>query len=354
MRIFHVSHQHLKYLGARNYFLPVRINNGFIRNNHDVFWLSDRDLARCSSIFHTRKMGIGATNRKFLEVCRNFKPDLIALCSAEAIKPETLIEAGHILPNVAIFQYYIDPLFDSSNFRNARSKAEVVDWSFVTTGGPVLSRIAGSRSRVAFVPNPVDPSMDIHRCHERTDQPYDVFFAGHMSKWQHPDDLRGRAPELIRKRLPQARCAIYGQGLGESLYGADFMQALGQAKIGLNFSQRNREAKSGPGGELYLYSSDRIGLFQGNGLLVFSTHSFSLSELYGKDTIVEVETADEFIDALRFYLDNDAERQRVAKAGYELGHREFNERLVSQYMVEAALGLPFSHTYRWPIDTFGK
>lgn len=354
MKILHASHTHLKSLGARNYFLPVRINNGFIRNNHEVYWFSDRDVARYSSWLHSRKTGVGACNRKFLEVCHNFRPDVIALSSADILHPETLAEARTILPNVAIFQYYIDPLFDASNFRNAGSKAEVVDRSFVTTAGPVLERIAGTRSRVAFIPNPVDASIDIHRCHERTDQLHDVFFAGHISKWLHPDDLRGRAYELIQERLPQARAAFYGHGPNKSLFGAAFMHALGQARIGLNFSQRNAEARSGPGGELYLYSSDRIGLYQGNGLLVFTTRSFSLSELYGGDTIVEVEGADEFIDMLRYYLEHDDERRKVAQAGYELGHREFNERLVSQYMIEATLGLPFSHPYRWPTESYGR
>jgi tagatose-1,6-bisphosphate aldolase non-catalytic subunit AgaZ/GatZ len=87
---------------------------------------------------------------------------------------------------------------------------------------------------------------------------------------------------------------------------------------------------------------------------VFTTRSFNLSDLYGADTIVEVEGADDFIDRLRYYLENEAERQRVARAGYELGHREFNERLVSQYMIETTLGLPFSHAYRWPKESFGK
>ncbi len=354
MRILHASHTHMKSLGARNYFLPVRINNGFIRNNHEVYWFSDRDMARYSSLFGSRKTGVGACNKKFLEVCRNFEPELIALCSADIIRPETLVEARRILPNVAIFQYYIDPLFIPENDRNVRSKAGVVDWTFVTTAGPVLQRIAGSGSRVAFIPNPVDSSIDVHRCHERTDQAFDVFFAGHMSGWSDPEDLRGRAPLLIQERLPEVRCSTHGLGIGKPLYGAAFMRALGEAKIGLNFSQRTPEAKSGPGGELYLYSSDRIGLYQGNGLLVFSTRAFSLGELYGPDTLVEVEGSDDFIEKLRFYLGNDVERQKVATTGYELAHREFNERLVAGYMVEATLGLPFTHTYRWPTESYGR
>lgn len=55
MRILHVSHQQMKHLGARNYFLPVRINNGFIRNNHDVYWFSDRDVARHYSLLRTQR-----------------------------------------------------------------------------------------------------------------------------------------------------------------------------------------------------------------------------------------------------------------------------------------------------------
>lgn len=354
MRILHVSHQHLKYLGARNYFFPVRINNGFIRNNHEVFWFSDRDVARCSNPLGSRKFGVGASNRKLLDVCRNFRPDVIALSSADIIKAETLAEARRLLPNVAIFQYYIDALFIADNVRDAQSKADVVDWTFATTAGPMLSRIAGSRSKVAFVPNPVDSSIDVHRCHEHSDQPFDVFTAGHMPSWVDPDDLRSRAYDLIRQRLPDVRCAVYGHGPGSSLYGAAFMEALGRAKIGLNFSQRTTDARSGPGGELYLYSSDRIGLYLGNGLLVFSTSPFELTKLYGEDAIVEVSYEDDFIDKLDYFVRNDTARQKVARAGYELAHREFNERLVSQYMVETTMGIPHSHAYRWPLEHYAR
>ncbi len=354
MKILHVSHQQMKHLGARNYFLPVRINNGFIRNNHDVYWFSDRDVARCSSWLHTRNTGVAACNRKFLQVCRNFEPDIIALCSADVLAPATIAEARRILPNVAVFQYYIDPLFLEANLRNALSKADVVDWTFATTGGAVLSKVAGARSRVAFIPNPVDSSIDVHACHARVDQRHDVFFAGHVqSEWLGPEDLRVRALSLIKQHLPAARCAFYGHTPKDYLFGAEFMRALGDAKIGLNFSHRHRDAQPGPGGELYLYSSDRIGLYQGNGLLVFADRAFNLTDLYG-DAIVEVDGATEFIDKLRFYLANDGERQRVARAGYELGHREFNERLVAQYMIEATLGQSHSYPYVWPRESFSR
>jgi len=351
MRILHASHTHMKSLGARNYFLPVRINNGFIRNGHEVFWFSDRDMARYAAPFNSRRFGVGAANKKFLQVCRNFQPDVIALCSQDILQPETLLEARKILPNVAIFQYYIDPLFIEHNLRGARAKAEVLDWTFVTTGGSVLRKVAGKASRVAFIPNPVDSSIDVHKCHEQDDLEYDVFFAGGVSKNVDFEGLRVKAPELISDRLPETRCGFFGHSGFPSLFGADFMDALGKAKIGLNFSRSIPGTASGEGGGLYLYSSDRIGLYMGNGMLVFSEKQFSLGELYGEG-IVEVDGEDEFVEKLGYYLENDAERRRLAKLGYELAHEEFNECLVAQYMLERVMQEPLTHDYRWPVDSF--
>ncbi|MDH5515513.1 MAG: glycosyltransferase [Gammaproteobacteria bacterium] len=354
MKILHASHTHMKTLGARNYLLPVRINNGFIRNNHEVFWFSDRDVARYSSFLGSRKTGVRSCNRKFLEVCRNFEPDVIALCSADIISPDTLAVARRLLPNVAIFQYYIDPLFIKENDQNVRSKVEVVDYTFVTTAGEVLRRVAGSHSKAAFIPNPVDASIDTQRCHERSDQAFDVFFAGHRSPWSDPDDLRLRFPQILQAQLPGVRVSAHGLGFGESLYGAAFMHALGDARIGLNFSQRTSQAVPGPGGELYFYSSDRVGLFLGNGLLVFSTGEFNLAGLYGEDALVEVSGADDFIDKLRFYTEHDDERMVIARTGYQRAHDEFNERLVAQFMLEATLEQPLSHAYQWPTESYRR
>lgn len=353
MKILHASHQQYKYLGARNYLLPVRINNGFVRNLHEVYWFSDRDVARASSWFHTRGTGVGACNKKFIQACKNFQPDLIALSNADILTPETLLEVRRFLPNVAIFQYFIDTLAIERNLHNVQVKKDVVDKTFVTTAGPTLARLAGKRSSVSFIPNPVDPSIDIYRCHERDDLPTDIFFAGHIGNdWQHGGDLRERANEIIQRNFPGTRCAFHSQNAQGYLYGADFMRAVGNARIGLNFSQRHRNTTPGPGGDLYLYSSDRIGIYQGNGLLLFCTRPFSLSELYGSNTLVEVDDEADFIEKLRYYLNHDNERKRIAKAGYELGHAEFNERLVSQFMVESTLNLPFSHDYVWPTTNY--
>jgi hypothetical protein len=353
MKILHVSHQQYKYLGARNYLYPVRINNGFVRNGHEVYWFSDRDVARASSWLHSRSTGKGPCNKKFLQACRNFQPDLIAMQNADILTPETIAEARRILPNAAVFQYFIDTLSLDRNVRNIRRKADVVDMSFVTTAGDVLQRVSAGRKNTAFVPNPVDASIDRARCHERQDLEYDVFFAGHIGdEWQSTSSLRNRAWSILSTRMSDIACAFHSQDVHGYLYGADLIDKMTRARIGLNFSQQHRDARPGNGSELYFYSSDRIGLFQGNGLLVFSPADFDLAELYGDDTLVEVANEDDFVEKLTFYLANDDQRRRVARAGYERSHAEFNERLVARYMIEATLETPFSHPYAWPTERY--
>lgn len=353
VRILQVANRHDRQPGLKDYALQMKVCNGFVRNGHDVVFFSDRDVARCSNPLRTRKLGVGAANRRLVEAALDFEPDLVAFCQADVIHPETFAEIRARLPHVRILHYFIEPLFIEDVREKVLRYAPVVDRTFLTTAGDVLARLAAGRSPMQFMPNPVDPSTDDQRCHERSDQAHDVFFAGARPPWIDPEDLRNTAPDLIRERLPKLRCAFHGPGLGEAVWGAAFKRAVGNARIGLNFSQRPPGSRPGNGGELYMYSSDRIGLYLGNGLLVFATAPFSLGELYGPDALVEVDGPDDLIEKLAFYADHDAERRRVARIGYERAHAEFNERLVAQYLVEATLGEKYSHAYAWPTKAYG-
>jgi len=353
VRIVHVANRNDRMPGLRDYALQMKVFNGLVRNGHDVVFFSDRDVARGSTPFGSHKLGVGRANRKLLEACLHFEPDLVTLCQADIVRPETLAEVRIRLPDVRMLQIGIDPLFIADNRRKLLRYAPVVDRTFVTTGGDVLRDLARGRSRAQFMPNPVDPSTDDQRAHENADPPYDVFFAGAVSPWADPDDLRAVAPKLIRERLPDLRCAFHGPGMGAPLWGAAFKRMLGSAKIGLNFSQRPPGSRPGNGGDLYLYSSDRIGQYLGNGLLVVSSAPFGLSELYGPGALVEVDGPDDLVEKLAYFAGHDAERRRIARAGYALAHAEFNERVVARYLVEATMGESYSRTYAWPTQAYG-
>lgn len=348
LRIVHIANRQEKYIGMRDYATPVKINNGFVREGHCVRFFSDREVARAHAPFRNRKLGTGAANKQLRVLCRNFEPDVIALCQADVIHPETLTEIRSFLPDVAILNYELDPLCLEHNRNRIRRFGEVADHAFTTTGGSYLSQVAGRRAPVSCIPNPVDPSIETHRCHERDDLPTDVFLAGNRAPWNDPQSLRRLAPDIVANRLSDLKCEVFGSPEQPRIWGTEYVRAVGRAKIGLNFSNHTPGLQRGDGGPLYLYSSDRIGQLLGNGLLVISEALAQLSDMYGKDALVEVEDADELVDRIRYYARNNTERRKIAEQGYQVAHTEFNERLVARFMLEKTLGKSLSHPYRWP------
>jgi hypothetical protein len=350
MRIVHVANANHNYLGLRTYGMASKLQNGFVRNGHEVYFFSDREIARASNPFGTRKLGVNACNRKLIQVCHNFEPEVLALAHADIIKPETILKIREILPDLIVFQYNVDGLFIPSNVNNLLSKSDCVDHTFVTTAGSCLKIVAGTNSGVSFFPNAVDSSIDACRNHEKDDLETDVFFAGSTNQWADADDLRLIAPSLIHKNYPQLKCEFYGNK--NKIFGAEFRKALCRTRIGLSFSLRPTDVEFGENSPLYLYSSDRIGLYMGNGLLTFTSKVSNLSDLYGNEHIVEVENSDDLLEKINHYTSNDDERKLIAKNGYDFVHRECNERLVAQYMIEAASKSDFTHDYVWPTESF--
>lgn len=348
MKILHVANRaEQRFWGGRYYSLQYKINNGFVRNGHNVYWFSDRDTAKTASIIPARSFGAKKCNKKFIELCRNFKPDVIALSHADIIYPETVAQIKAELQGVRIFQYNIDGLYTESNIDKILKKAGVVDHTFMTTAGSALKQVSSSCNPASFIPNPVDASIDVHRNWEKTVFDHDLFFIAARSKWIDPQSMRALALDKLPGDLPDARVFI-----SAGLWGDAFVSEIGRARMALNFNQFPSGQVVGPGGNLYMCTSDRISLCLGNGLLTFTDRKNSLAELYGEDTLVEVSSYDEFRDKVTYYLANDSERTRIARRGHEVAHSEFNEKLVVNYMLETVLGADFTHDYRWPTEKY--
>ena len=82
MRVMFAGGNQMKYAARRYYDYANKLANGFVRNNHTVIRFLDRDVSRLSNVFKSRKLGIGAANRKFLAQVAEFEPDPAASASA--------------------------------------------------------------------------------------------------------------------------------------------------------------------------------------------------------------------------------------------------------------------------------
>ena len=305
-RILHVASRAERYLGARYYGIPYKINNGLIRAGHYVYWFSDRDMARYLAPIPSRKLGRGKCNKAFVEFCRNMKPEVLVLCHADIIRAETLLEVKKFLPDLRILQYNVDGLHIEANVEAILSRADIVDATFVTTGGSILSSVAGEKSYAAFMPNPVDPSIDLGEAHTHRDLPTDVFFAGGLAKWSEQTDLRALSIRQLRERLPDRKMLF-----SRWLWGTEFMETLSQSKIGLCFSHRSPDTYQGDGGTLYHYCSDRVGQYMENGVLTFVNKLNDLNSLYGDDAVVTIDTFDDLIEKVEYFLNNEDHHAKV-------------------------------------------
>jgi hypothetical protein len=342
-RIVHAANFSRKAKGAFQHSVEHKISNGLIRNGHAVYNFSDRDVARSGTLLGHRAFGGRAANRAFAEFCRSIEPELILLGHANTLSAETLAELRRALPDLRILQYNVDPLFEAENVAAILSKIDVVDATLITSAGEALRSFYKPGRVVGFMPNPVDPSIETGRCHERAELPFDLFYAcGNQSD---PRFVAGRdwtSRDLIAKlhdALPRLRMLTPGVDGAPQLAGAKYQRALESCAIGLNVSKRN---------DIFLYSSDRLAQLAGNGLAVLIDRAAGYRSIFGEDEFVYFSTIDELLDKISKLSGDQPYRQRIAAAGWARYHALFNERAVAQYLFDVAFGRCDPQALTWP------
>ncbi|HXT06217.1 MAG TPA: glycosyltransferase [Roseiarcus sp.] len=349
MRILVVGNAGEREPGRRYYSVERKLANGFARNGHSVLFFSDRDVARAGTIFRSSRAGRPVANAKFLEAVANYAPQAIVFAHACLISTDTLAQAKAARSRPRLAQVCVDPLFRKLNVEFLTDRARVTDATFVTTGGAALKRFSSPSNVSAFIPNPVDASVEEARNFERDDLGFDVFFAANAGG-DRIDDARRATPRLMAA-TPGLACSFHGFDGAPGLYGAAYFERLAQARMGLNLNSDRAEtaAVRAPAEELYLYSSDRIAQLLGCGLLTMSFRVNAMMELFeeGREMAFADDPEGMREAALRFKRD-EAERRRIAEAGWRKAHAAFNERWVAAFIEEALFRRPWSRVYAWP------
>lgn len=349
MKILHIANSESRYLGLRYYGFPRKIHNGLVRNGHCVELFCDRDAARAGNLFGSRKLGVRKANKALVDTVENFGPELILLSHADIISERTLLDIRATCPAVPIAQYNVDPLFMKEIAAKVLSKNRAIDVNFMTTAGPTLAQVAPPGGFACYIPNPVDASIETAQAFANDDMRYEIFFAfGDMA--EEPD--RYAITAAIAKQLPDVRQGIFEHKKGQGLFGSQYVSTLARSRIGLNLSRGMLHSRTLSAQDLYLYSSDRISHYMGNGLLTLTHRKFALSELFADNELVIYDNTADLLVKIRHFLANDNELRAVAKAGWSRYHSVFNERLVAKYMVEVATGERLSESYAWPTDRF--
>jgi len=322
---------------ASFYMIMQKLVHGFARAGHAVQVFNDREVARAANIFRARKLGVRTANRRLLRACVNFRPDLVLLGHCEMIGNDTVAAIRRAVPDARIVYRNVDPLHDPRNRARIARRAPAVDAVFLTTAGEAAAAFADSGTPIHFMPNPVDPAVETLRAFARGDQAHDLFFA--ISAVIDARDPRLAMANRLETALPEVAFDFRGMKGRPSQRGAAYFDLLAEARMGLSFSRVN---------DHYLYSSDRMAQYLGNGLLTFVDRATGFGELFAADELGLYGDFDELVDKIRHFRANDGERRRVAERGWRKAHAMFDPLRVVRYIEEVTFAKNFSSDYEWP------
>lgn len=338
MRVLNVGNFYYARQAQLFYVMCRKLSNGFVSNGHNVYNFDDRMMARVANIIPSRSLGKRRVNEAFFSCCLHFQPDLIVLNFADLITPQTLQKVRDKFPDIRIANVFLDPLDGQRNRRRVAVYQKVVDVSFVTTAGAAFAKLQEQVPNLYFIPNAVDKRVENENIFAKTDQPHDVFFS--VGSYKGSPERVDKALELARW-VPHANYNYFGFGGIPSIWGMRYFSEMASARIGLNFSRFE---------DHYLYTSDRLAHYMGNGLLTVLDRASGLERFFNDEEAVFFSSIEELAEKVEYFLAHDALRQKLAQAGHDKIHALHNVELVCQYIMERSFDKPLSQSYEWPTE----
>ena len=342
-KIMHITNFNDRFDGRLHYNTGRRLNNGFIRNNHNVLTLSDRDIVHNNKNFKDFS-GFNTLQSKIVKTYDNFKPDLVVLGHADRVSKNTLNILKTKNKDLKICQWFLDPLSKHGpdheyNKKRVLDKKEFIDATFLTTDPKSLNfKIPNSH----FIPNPCDHTFETLSNFNKSCN-YDVFFA--LSHGVHRGKLKtGKSDDreifinkLINKN-PNITFDVYGMNSVQPVWGSQFIEKISNSYMGLNLSR---------GEPIKYYSSDRITQLIGNGLLTFIDEKTYLSDFFSDNEVIFYKSLSDLSYKLNKYKKDEKTGRKIAKMGKQKYFKYFNSNIVSDFIVNKTLELKFKKKVIW-------
>ncbi len=323
-----------------NISIGKKFTNGFIRNNHDVLEISDRDFVK-----QNRTLNLSNSYKVFQEYLigsiKNYNPNIIFFGHSDNIDVDTLKEIKNLNNEIVISQWNEDPMMKSLNdsilnINKLLKYNDYVDANFITTDPKVVKERNKSIKNLNFFFIPVDKNIETYNVYNMKPQ-NDIFYA--MSHGVNRATLkRGKFDERVlfldklTKKINSIKYDFYGYKNREPVWGNNFYKALTNSKMGLNLSRGNPTK---------YYTSNRIASLIGNGLLTFVDKKTKLNEIFNNNEVVFYENIEDLSSKIKFYLKNERIRRNIAKRGKKKYFKLFNEKRISDYLIKRSLGKKF-------------
>ena len=331
LKILHIANFNELSDGRLFYSFSNKLNNGFLKEGHIVQTISDRLFLKYNKSFLRPYRDTKNLSLKILNTIKNFSPDLLILGHVSNIEKNVFDYCKS--KNIKIANWFIDSV--SNEFLKGDKKKQFnnlitnVDKCFITSSPEIFNKKKYFK-KIKFIPNPVDSSIDQFRNYENLNLENDVFLAiSHgqnraILKKNKQDDRENYLNQIINE-LSEFKFTSFGFNNIEPIWGSNYFFHLTKSKLALNIS-RGKYQK--------LYSSDRISSLMGNGLLVFLDKKTGLQKMIkDKKEAIYFNNKKELINKIKYYLNNDRERIKIAKKGCLNYHKKFANTNVVKFIL---------------------
>jgi len=300
---------------------------GFIRLGHDVhqfdyggaFW----QIAPIMSKIISRQWCKNKVDELLALQIRNYNPDIIHISFANFLDVNTIELIRQAAPNAFLFGLDGDPYPELQ--KNRVPIGSKLDLMLATNNGKWLDEYRKTGVRAAFMPNPCDP--DIEYRYEVSDKwKTDILFTG-KTRQRHKrlptDQLRY---QIISKLAGMGNCTFYGCLGRPKIGGINYQYAISGARIALSINIAN---------DVSLYHSDRLTHYLASGAFVLAKRVPDSDKLFKDGVHLKYfDTAEEFFELADWYLKHDQERMKIADAGMEYAHTEYNGGKIAKYILD--------------------
>ncbi|MDC1033380.1 glycosyltransferase [Candidatus Pelagibacter sp.] len=340
LKIMHITNFNDRFDGRLHYNTGRRLNNGFIRNGHNVLSISDRDVTHSNKKINDLT-GNSSLQLKIINTFKNFSPDLVVLGHADRVSNITLETLKDIKSELKISQWFLDPLskFGPDHLNNKNrilAKSRLLDSTFLTTNP---NSINFDIKDSFFIPNPCDKAFEILSNYKKNCN-FDVFFA--MSHGVHRGRLKsGKFDDreiFINKLISMNNNLsfdIYGMNKVQPIWGDQFISRISNSYMGINLSR---------GKPIKYYSSDRIAQLIGNGLLTFINKKTFLSDFFDNKEVIFYDHISDLSEKLNKYKKDTKSGKKIAHLGKKKYFKYFNSDIVSDYIISKTFDLkPKNH-----------
>ncbi len=340
IKILHIADMHMRHNGRLFYSSVKKINNGFIKNNFNVLQISDRDNLKGNILNYKKKSFI----KTIYSNIDNFDPDIILFGHVDSLNQDDFYNIKLKYKKKLFSQWFLDSLDPSfvghqDHLKRFFLKYQICDTNFITTNPEDLNFV--DKDKTFFIPNMSDESIDVLENYKFDNLKFDLFFA--LSHGQHRGILKKgfideRYDFLNFFKDKNIKTNFFGT-YRQPVWGSNFFDELSKSKMGLNLNRGNK---------IKYYSSDRICSLMANGLTTFLQDGYFYNDFFKEnEDAIYFTSKEELLDKVIFYSKNDNERKKIGFNGKKKYFDEFNNVVVTKFMINKIIGSNNYIEKRW-------